>query len=144
MKKGTRLALTVAFIVLFQLLAILIWCQAFFTWPETEDFPPQFRNTLIRLITIIIWIWIAIVLGVLVKRWYYVLALTAIPLFKTILSPYGFDIMRTYSISQIAADEERLNHVMSSLSGLIVLSVLLVMLVLRLCILDPMEKQLSK
>ena len=135
----TRLALTIAFIVAFQLLAIIIWCQAFFTWPEVEDFPPRLENTLIRLITIIIWIWIAIVLGVLVKRWYYVLALMTIPLFKTFFSTYGFDIMRTYSISQIAADEERLNHVMSTSSGLVVLSILIVMLLLRLFILDPME-----
>ena len=144
MKREMRVALTIAFAVVFMLLAVLIWGQGFFVWPEYEDWPPESGDTLIRLITIVLWISVAIVLGVLVNHWYYVLPLMVIPILKTFLSTYGFDILKTYTVSQIAADEERLYAVMSSFSGLIVLFILLVMLVLRLCILDPMEKQKSQ
>ena len=136
MKRENRLVLTIVLTVFFQLIAMVIWFQALLVWPEIDDFPPKTGATFVRLITVTVWIWVAIVLGVLVKRWYYILPLMGIPILKTLLSLDGFTILKTYSISQIAADEERLYHVMSTLSGLVVLSVLIVMLVVRLCILD--------
>ena len=144
MKKKTRLVLIVVFLTLFQILAILNWDGGCSAWPRswpTSEFPPEPDEILYRISILILWIDTTIVLGVLIERWYYVLPLFLNPILESLLAPAGFQFLQEYEFSEIWGCDYYLYHVISSLSGLVVCSFLLVMLVLRLCILDPLEKR---
>lgn len=140
MKKKTRLVLIVGFLTLFQILAILNWDGGCRAWPSTS-FLPIPKEMLYRIIILILWIDIAIVLGVLIEHWYYILPLFLNPILESLLSPAGFDFLKKYEFSEIWGCDYYLYNVISSLGGLVVCSFLLVMLVIRLCILDPLEKR---
>ncbi len=138
MKKKTRLVLIVVFFTLFQILAILNWDGGCRAWPS-NSFLPVPKEMLYRIIILILWIDIAIVLGVLIERWYYILPLFLNPILESLLSPAGFDFLRKFTFREIWECDYYLYNVISSLGGFVVCSFLLVMLLLRLFILDPME-----
>jgi hypothetical protein len=140
MKKTTRLVLIIVFVIVFQIFAILNWDGGCRAWPTYDGFPPEANEMLYRVIILFLWIDTAIVLGVLVKRWYYIMPLFLTPILESLLAPAGFRFLQEYEFSEIWSCDYYMYHVVCSLSGLVVCSFLIVMLVIRLCILDPLEK----
>ena len=139
MKKTTRFVLFLVFAVAFQALAFLNWYGGCRAW-ESLEYSPKESEILLRIICMIVWIDVGIVAGVLALRWYYIFLPISISLLESLLSPAGFTFLKEYPFEQILQKGYLFYHIISSFSGLIVCSVMIVMLVVRLCILDRCQQ----
>ena len=135
MRKPTRIVLFAVFATLFTIMPFVNWYLGFWAWPSLR-YAPKAGETLLRIICMLLWIDFGIVACVLVWRWYFVFPFVFVSALESLLSPAGFSYIKEYPFDQILQKGYLLYHVISSFSGLIVCSVMIVMLVVRLCILD--------